>query len=211
MQALDVVKEVLNKNITEKIVVVIRRGPKGYELLLRLRILLYALLMEIFETRDLARHLKKYPHIWKRLGFKTKPSRASIDRWKKDLDYELQQVITLAGDNYLQLRESEWTILDSTPIIDEDDPDATVGYNSQGKFIGFKLHMSCDEKEVPLRATFTQAHVHDSQKGEMLLAPTSRAGSHVGDHLSRSQFRHCVGSACGGVTVRRAVVQWTDR
>lgn len=176
MQAIDIIKEVLNKKITEKIVIVIRRGPKGYPLVLRLSILLYGMLKEIFETRDLIRHLKKHPKVWNMLGFKTRPSRSSIDRWKKDLEYELEQVIVMVGDNYVQLNESEWTVLDSTPIIDEKDPDATIGHNSQGAFIGFKLHMSCDEYEVPLRATFTQAHVHDSQKAHELLAYTSKIG-----------------------------------
>jgi hypothetical protein len=176
MQALDVVKETINKNITEKIVVLIRRGPKGYPLYLRLRILLYAVLMEIFETRKLVKHSKKRPSVIKRLGFKKMPSKRTLDRWKLKHEYELEQLIEIVGDSYLQLSESEWTLLDSTPIVDEEDPDATTGYNSQGLFIGFKLHMSCDEYEVPLRATFTQAHVHDSQKGSILLAPTPKAG-----------------------------------
>lgn len=176
MQALDVVKEAINKNIAEKIVVLVRRGPKGYPLYLRLRILLYAILMEIFETRKLVKHLKKRASVIKKLGFKRMPSKRTIDRWKLKHEYELEQLIKIVGDGYLQLSESEWTLLDSTPIIDEVDPDATTGYNSQGRFIGFKLHMSCDEYEVPLRATFTQAHVHDSQKGSILLAPTPQAG-----------------------------------
>lgn len=176
MQAIDVVRETINKKIAEKIVVVLRRGPKGYSLMLRLRILLYGILKEFFQTRDLIRHLKKRPKVWKKLGFKTRPSRSSIDRWKKDLEYELEQVIVMVGNNYMQLNESEWTILDSTPIVDENDPEATTGYNSQGQFIGFKLHMSCDEFEVPLRATFTQAHVHDSQEAHNILAPTPRVG-----------------------------------
>lgn len=176
MEALDVVLEVLHKNITKQIVTVVRKGRKGYVLVLRLRLLLYATLMEIFFTRELVKHLKKRPHVWKKLGFKICPSKRSIDRWKKAVDYELQQVVTLAGNRYLQLNQSEWTILDSTPLIDENDPDATIGHNSQGEFVGFKLHMSCDEKEVPLRATVTQAHVHDSQKANDLLAPTPRTG-----------------------------------
>lgn len=176
MQALSIVLELLNKNIVEKVTEKPRRGPKGYKLLLRLRILLYAVLVEIFETRNLVRHLIKRPYVWKKLGFKQMPSKRTLDRWKKKHDFELGQAIRLIGDKYLQLNESEWTILDSTPIVDEADPDATTGYNSQGPFIGFKLHMSCDEYEVPLRAELTQAHVHDSQKGEILLAPTPKGG-----------------------------------
>ena len=176
MQALEVVIELLDKNIVEKVTEKTRRGPRGYKLLLRLRLLLYAVLIEVFETRNLVRHFEKKSFVVTKLGFKNMPSRRTMDRWKKKHDFELGQLIKLAGDKYLQLNESEWTVLDSTPLIDEADPDATVGYNSQGQFIGFKLHMSCDEYEVPLRAEFTQAHVHDSQKAHELLAPTPRVG-----------------------------------
>jgi hypothetical protein len=176
MKALCVVLNLLNKNVVEKVSEKKRRGPKGYKLLLRLRLLLYAVLKELFETRNLIRHLRQNPNILRNLGFSKMPSRKTIRRWKKKHDFELGQVIRLVGDSYLQLNESEWTILDSTPIIDELDEESTVGYNSQGKFIGFKLHMSCDEHEIPLRAEFTQAHVHDSQKAKLLLAPTKKAG-----------------------------------
>ncbi len=176
MQALEVVIEVLNKNIVEKVSEKTRRGPKGYKLLLRLRLLLYAVLIEVFETRNLARHFEQKSFALAKLGFKKMPSRRTMDRWKKKHDFVLGQIIRLLGDKYLQLNESEWTVLDSTPLVDEADPDATIGHNSQGEFIGFKLHMSCDEYEVPLRAEFTQAHVHDSQKAHGLLAPTPRVG-----------------------------------
>lgn len=176
MQALDIVMEVLNKNIVEKITERPRRGPKGYKLLLRLRILLYAVLKEIFETRNLVRHLRKKPTVICKLGFKKMPSKRTLDRWKKKHDFELGQAIKLTGDRYLQLSESEWCLLDSTPLVDELDEEATVGHNSQGSFVGFKLHMSCDEYEVPLRAEFTQAHVHDSQKAFDIFVPTNRAG-----------------------------------
>lgn len=176
MEALDVVLGLLHKNFAKEIVVRVRPGPVGYGLLLKLRLLLYAMLMEVFSTRKLAKHLRKRKYVLRRLGFKTLPDKRTLDRWKHKHDYELQQAITLAGNRYLQISESEWTILDSTPMVDENDPEATVGYNSQGPFIGFKLHMSCDEKEVPLRAVVTQAHVHDSQKGKDIMAPTPLAG-----------------------------------
>lgn len=176
MQALDVVNEALHKNVTDEIVVQIKRGPKGYGLLLKLRVLLYATLVEIFSTRKLMKRFKKRPYILKQLGFSQLPSKRTVDRWKKSVAYELEQVVRITGNRYLRLNGSEWTIIDSTPLRDENDPDATVGYNSQGMFIGFKLHMSCDEREVPLRATVTQAHVHDSQRAEQLLAPTPRGG-----------------------------------
>lgn len=180
MQALDVVQEVLHKNIADEIVIQIRRGPKGYGLLLKLRLLLYSMLMEIYSTRKLVNHLKKRPQILQQLGFSQLPRRRTIDRWKKAVAYEMQQVVRITGDRYRRLNGSEWTILDSTPLRDERDPDATVGHNSQGPFVGFKLHMSCDEYEVPLRATVTQAHVHDSQRAEMLFAPTPKGGGDAG-------------------------------
>jgi hypothetical protein len=176
MEAQDVVMEVLHKKVTDEIVVQIKRGPKGYGLLLRLRLLLYATLKKIFFTRELIKHLQKRPSIHKKLGFKTIPSRRTVDRWKDSVGYELQQIIRITGDRYLKINDSEWTIIDSTPMVDEEDPESTVGYNSQGAFTGFKLHMSCDEHEVPLRATVTQAHIHDSQKADELMAPTPRTG-----------------------------------
>ena len=59
MQALEVVMGLLDKNIVEKITEKTRRGPKGYKLLLRLRLLLYAVLIEVFETKNLLRHFEK--------------------------------------------------------------------------------------------------------------------------------------------------------
>lgn len=176
MEALDVVLECLHKKVMDEIVVRIRRGPKGYDLLMKLRLLLYAMLKGFFSTRELVKHLQKRPMIAHHLGFLTVPSKRSIDRWKKTLTYEFQQAVRIVGNRYCCLNGSEWTIIDSTPLVDEQDPDATVGYNSQGMFIGFKLHMSCDEHEVPLRAVVTQAHVHDSQRAEQLLAPTPFGG-----------------------------------
>lgn len=176
MEALDVVNEVLTQKVIAQIIVRVKRGPKGYQLILRLRLLLYAHLMAIFSSRKLRKHLLKRPEKLNGLGFETIPDRRTIDRWKHQLGSEFQQLVRLTGDNYLQTKLSEWTILDSTPLIDEEDPEATVGYNSQGRFIGFKLHMSCDEHEVPLRATVTQANVHDSQRASELLAPTHYNG-----------------------------------
>ncbi len=177
MEAIDVVIHCLHKKITDEIVMTIRRGPKGFGILLKLKLLLYATLTEIFSTRELIKHLQKRPQIAQQLGFLVIPTRRTVDRWKRSIAYELQQVVRIIGNRYLRLNGSEWTILDSTPLVDEQDPDATVGYNSQGQFIGFKLHMSCDEYEVPLRAIVTEAHVHDSQKAEQLFASTSKGGA----------------------------------
>jgi len=175
MQTVDVVLGILNKSCVAKIDSV-RRGPKGYGLLCILRLLLYSILAEIFSTRLLIKHLRKRPKVWKNMGFKRIPSRRSLDEWFQKYASLLDKLIGLVGDKYLQLSESEWTILDSTPIRDRRDPDAKKGYSSQGEFWGFKLHASCDEYCVPLRANFTTGNVHDSRQATLLLAPTQRVG-----------------------------------
>ena len=195
MEALDIVNEVITHKSIAQINVRVRPGPEGYALVLRLRLLLYAHLMALFSTRKLRNHLKKRPEKLKCLLFQTLPDRRTIDRWKKKLDKELEQLVRLTGDKYLQTKISEWTILDSTPLVDEFDSESKIGYNSQGSFKGFKLHMSCDEKEVPLRAVVTTANVHDSQKAEELLAPTERTGGDSGyDNKSIKQAAKNIGS-----------------
>lgn len=175
MQTVNVVLSVLNKNIVKQIGYT-RRGPKGYGLQKILRLLLYSVLAEVFSTRQLIKHLRKNPKILRKLGFTKLPVRRAIDGWFEKYDFLLSQVIGLTGDQYLQLNESEWTILDSTPIRHKEDPDAKKGYSSQGEFWGFKVHLSCDEYCVPLRACFTTGNIHDSKPAIDLLAPTLRVG-----------------------------------
>lgn len=175
MQTVNVVLCVLNKGTVEQVGYT-RRGPEGYGLTLVLRLLLYAVLEEIFSTRKLLKHLRKRPQVLKRLGFKQLPSRRTIDAWQQKYDFLLGQVIKLVGDRYLQLNQSEWTLLDSTPIEDWRDREGNWGHTSRGIFWGFKLHASCDEYCVPLRACFTTGNVHDSQCAFDLLAPTLYIG-----------------------------------
>lgn len=175
MQTVNVVLGVLNKNIVAQIEKQ-RTGPEGYGLLLILRLMLYAVLAEIFSTRKLIKHLRKRQRVLRKLGFLSLPDRRSIDRWNGRYEDVLDDLIKMTGDRYLQLNESEWTLLDSTPIEDHHDPDARKGYTSRGEFYGFKVHMSCDENCVPLRATFTTGNVHDSAKAHDILAPTKKVG-----------------------------------
>ena len=175
MQTIDVVLGVLNKRVVSQIEKR-RRGSKGYGLLLILRLLLYAVLAEIFSTRKLEKHLRKRRHVLRKLGFHSLPDRRTIDRWKERHDDVLDHLIRITGDRYLQLKKSEWTLLDSTPIEDPEDPDARIGHTSRGEFKGFKVHMSCDEYCVPLRATFTTGNVHDSQMALIILAKTEHVG-----------------------------------
>jgi len=175
MQTVNVVLGVLNKNVVSQIEKQ-RTGPEGYGLLLILRLLLYSVLAEIFSTRKLIKHLKKRPKVLRKLGFPSLPDRRSIDRWNGRHDGIINELIKLTGNRYLQLSESQWTLLDSTPIEDYNDPDSRKGYSSKGPFWGFKVHASCDEYCVPLRATFTTGNVHDSAKAHDILAPTPKVG-----------------------------------
>ena len=175
MQTVDVVLGVVNKSLVKDLNYV-RRGPKGYGLLLVLRLILYSVLAEVFSTRKLIKHLKKRPKVWKKLGFAKLPVRRTLDDWFEKYEFLLDEVIRITGDRYLQLSDPEWTLLDSTPIPDKADPDARKGYTSKGPFWGFKLHVSCDEYCVPLRATFTTGNVHDSKKAHDILAPTPIVG-----------------------------------
>ena len=180
MEALNIVKEVLTQKSITSLKLQIHPGPKGYALLLRLRLLLYSHLMGLLSTRKIRKHLRKRPEMLKRLGFQTLPDRRTIDRGKRKLAVELEQLVRLTGDCYLQKELSEWTIVDSTPLEDWRDTEARVGHTSRGMFKGFKLHMSCDEYEVPLRAVVTTGNIHDSTKGKDLLAPTKRTGGDSG-------------------------------
>ena len=177
--AIAIVTTVVDKKLVE-CVQRQRRGPKGHGLVCILRLLLYAVLMRYFSSRELDKHLRKRRQVWQQLCFKSRPSFVSITRWRKRYPCEIEECIALLGDQYLDERGSVWNILDSTPLEDENDPDARVGHCSKGEFKGFKLHMSCDEDRVPLRATFTTGNVHDSLMGEHLLAQTKLTGGDAG-------------------------------
>ena len=58
MKPIDIAKCVVCKSIAKKVERK-RRGPKGFGLLRIIRLLLYAVLMEIFSTRKLVKNLKK--------------------------------------------------------------------------------------------------------------------------------------------------------
>ena len=175
---MDTALAIVTTEIDKKVLVVqrIRSGPKGHGLTSIIRVLVYAILKEYFHTRFLVKHLRKRPEVWRKLGFKSRPSRASIDRWKRQYIVELREIIALLGDEYLALVNAHWTILDSTTLEDYDDADARWGHSSKGAFKGFKPHMSCDERSVPLRAVLTTRNVHDSTPATQLLTPTPYTG-----------------------------------
>lgn len=177
--AATVVTTVINLKLVESVQRP-RRGAPGYGLLAIMRVLVYALLAECFTTRKLRRHRRKRPGVVAQLGLGQCPHKRTFDRWRRRYQPELEALIERLGDLYVVQRGSRWTILDSTPLEDERDPDARVGHTSKGAFKGFKLHMSCDEDRVPLRAHFTTGNVHDIAVAERLLAPTPLTGGDAG-------------------------------
>lgn len=76
-----VIRTVINKSIVPKQKK--QRGRKGYGNLLIIRLLVFAVLIEIFSNRGLRTYLEQHKTIRKILGFKTMPHRTTISRWKK--------------------------------------------------------------------------------------------------------------------------------
>ena len=82
MDPIDIVTSSIDKYLTDRIEEPKRRGPKGYDLGLKLRLLVYGILKRLYHTRELERHLKKHPNVLSDLGFDRLPHRTTIDRWK---------------------------------------------------------------------------------------------------------------------------------
>ena len=53
-------------------------------------------------------------------------------------------------------------IADSTSLVDLYDLEARWGYNSRGKFRGFKLHVVVNQLGLPLKAVVTPGNRYDS-------------------------------------------------
>ena len=118
MEEFEVVLEILNDDIMHKIVMVSRNKSERQRRQQVLRLLLYSHLKEVFASDDLVNHLSERIDILKNLGFRKLPNAEEIEKWKKDFDYEAQQVLDIVLSRYLQLKESEWTVLDPIPMIE---------------------------------------------------------------------------------------------
>ena len=196
MKAEEVVNEIITSDLIDRIPKRRKVGRKGYNLELRLKLLVYAFLKGIHSNRALVLHLQNNPQILTALGFKSCPGRRTIDRWKKSIDEELHAIITLLGDKYIELNNPEWSIYDSTPIKDEQDKDGKIGYNSEGMFKGFKLHLAVDKLGIPLRAEFTTANTHDCKVADKLLVCTKKSCADAGyDSKDLKKFHKSFGFA----------------
>ena len=167
MQALEIIVGVVNKRFLQSLYKK-RKGRKGYGKVRIIRLLVFLQAEKITENKKAVRFLKKYPKIKKKLGFREIPNRRSIRRWKRDYALILEQVVTILGDKYSQMKKINYTAIDSAPLQDSKDPEARSGKSSRGWFKGFKLHINCDDLAVPLRAKVTTGNVHDSKPAEEL-------------------------------------------
>jgi len=157
----EIIRLVINKSIVPKQPK--RRGRKGYGIVLRVRLLVYSVLVGIFSNRGLRTHLEKHERdVARVLGFKTIPHRTTIGRWKKKGWMLMFQVINKLGDLVQLIIPTIIEIVDSTPLEDPSDPDARKGKTSKGWFEGFKLHVGINQLKIPVRAVFTTGNKHDS-------------------------------------------------
>lgn len=161
-----VVRQFINKSVVPKRPR--QKGNPGYPWHVVARVLVYAVLAEIFTNKGLVRHLEQHPLIRRIIGLKTIPHRKTIARWRKNWCLFLSVVENL-GDMIRLLIPTEKLIFDSTPIVDYNDPDAEIGFYSRGPFKGFKEHYSVNQLGIPVRTIFTKANTHDSMWLFMLL------------------------------------------
>lgn len=73
------------------------KGNPGYDWYIVVRVMVYAILSEIFTNKGLVTHLKNNSSIAKILGLKTIPHRRSISRWKRQKWMLLEIVIENLG------------------------------------------------------------------------------------------------------------------
>jgi hypothetical protein len=167
MQALNVIVGVVNKRFLQSLYRK-RRGPRGYGIVRILRFLLYSVAKHIFETRTFLDYMQKHPHEMRALGFDKLPHRSTVDDWKAEYWLLTKDATSILGSKYAMFRNIKFTLLDSAPLPDPNDPDAKSGKYSKGWFKGFKIHTNCDDLRVPLRAEFTTGNVHDSKPAPSL-------------------------------------------
>ncbi|ABR56122.1 transposase [Methanococcus aeolicus] len=55
-----------------------------------------------------------------------------------------------------------------------------IGYNSEGMFKGFKLHLAVDKLGIPLRIEFTTGNTHDYKVADKLLVCTKKSCADAG-------------------------------
>ncbi len=132
---------------------IIKIGP-------RVRTLVYQRLKG-FKDSQLIKHLKANPRVRKNLGLKGVPDRSRISRWKEQYSELLIQVFNQLSEIIQLMIPTDMLVVDSTPLEDND-PDAKVGFYLRGAFKGFKTHLSVNQLGLPLKVILTTGNKHDS-------------------------------------------------
>lgn len=159
IETCELVRALINKKVIPEQKT--RPGNPGYPLISMVRLFAYAFLKGIRNDEALIRHLKKNPDVVRKFGFKKIPHRTTIGRSRERYSGILKHVFERLSGMIQQMVETEKLITDSTPLEDERDPDARVGFYSKGPFKGFKAHISVNQEGIPLRAEITPGNRHD--------------------------------------------------
>jgi len=160
MEACEVVRLFVNKTVVcaePK-----RRGNPGYGRLKAIRILVFARLKGLENDTRIIEHLKKHTQTAKTLGLSKVPDRTTVGRWwRRYLDL-LEKTFGKISRMLQLISPTTFLIVDSTPLVDLYDMEASWGYTSRGKFRGFKLHAAVNQLGLPLRAVVTSGNRYDS-------------------------------------------------
>lgn len=171
MEAHQLVRTVVNKTMVPKQK---GRGRRGYGNLSRVRVLVYAAVKGIHNDSKLTRHLKKRSEVRRELGLSSTPERTSLSRWRKGYGKLVKEAFRKLSELVRKITGSELLIVDSTPLEDQKDPDAAVGYYSKGPFKGFKAHLSVNQLGLPMKAVVSRGNRHDMNYFRQLLVDASK-------------------------------------
>ena len=160
MEACEVVRLFINKAIISTGPK--RRGNPGYGRLKALRILVFARLKGLENDTRIVEHLKKHTQTAKTLGLNRIPDRTTVGRWWTKYLVPLEETFAKISNMLQLVTPTTHLIVDSTPLIDLYDMEASWGHTGRGKFRGFKLHTAVNQLGLPLRAMVTPGNRYDS-------------------------------------------------
>jgi hypothetical protein len=137
MEACEVVRFFVNKAIVPAELK--RPGNPDYGQVKALRILVYARLKSLDNDTRIFEHLKKYHSTVKTLGLPSVPDRTIIGRWWKRYVHLLEQTFLNITSMLLLLSPTKTVIVNSTPLEDLYDMEATWSYTERGAFRGLNF------------------------------------------------------------------------
>jgi len=140
----------------------VRRGNPGYPRLRAVRLLVYSKLAGLENDSWVVRHLKRRRDVARALGFRRVPHRTTVGRWWRRYSALLGEVFNWLSGLVQLMAPTSLLVVDSTPLADLYDMEASWGFTGRGPFRGFKLHAAVNQLGLPLRAVVTPGNRHDS-------------------------------------------------